>query len=44
MGYISVGNLAVSADLYEFVNQELLAGTSVLPTHFWQGFERLFIN
>lgn len=39
MGYISVGNLAVSADLYEFVNQELLAGTSVSTTHFWQGFD-----
>ena len=40
MGYISVGKLAVAADLYEFVNQELLAGLSLSPDDFWAGFDK----
>ena len=39
MGYISVGNLAVAADLHEFVNNQLLAGTSLSQDAFWAGFD-----
>ena len=40
MGYISVGKLAVASDLYEFVNQELLAGLSLSAEDFWAGFDK----
>ena len=40
MGYISVGKLAVAADLYEFVNQELLSGLSISADDFWAGFDK----
>ncbi|MGC6516920.1 MAG: malate synthase G [Candidatus Puniceispirillaceae bacterium] len=39
MGYIAVGNLAVAADLHEFVNNSLLAGTSLSADQFWSGFD-----
>ena len=39
MGYIAVGNLAVAADLHEFVNNSLLAGTSLSADQFWHGFD-----
>ena len=40
MGYISVGKLAVAADLYEFVNQELLSGLLISADDFWAGFDK----
>ena len=39
MGYMSVGNLSIHADLLEFVNDQLLAGTSISIQDFWQGFD-----
>ena len=39
MGYMSVGNLSIHADLLEFVNDQLLAGTSISSQDFWQGFD-----
>jgi len=39
MGYMSVGNLSIHADLLEFVNEQLLAGTSISSQDFWQGFD-----
>ena len=39
MGYISVGNLAIAADLHEFVNNQLLAGTNLSQDAFWAGFD-----
>ena len=40
MGYISVGKLAIAADLYEFVNQELLSGLTISSDDFWAGFDK----
>ena len=39
MGYMSVGNLSIHADLLEFVNDQLLAGTSISSQDFWLGFD-----
>ena len=39
MGYLSVGNLAIAADLHSFVTDELLAGTNLSPDAFWAGFD-----
>ena len=39
MGYMSVGNLSIHADLLEFVNDQLLASTSISSQDFWQGFD-----
>ena len=39
MGYISVGKLAIAADLHRFVEDKLLAGTGISATHFWAGFD-----
>ena len=39
MGYISVGNLAIAADLHAFVSDELLTGTSLSADQFWAGFD-----
>ena len=39
MGYISVGKLAIAADLHRFVEDKLLAGTGITATHFWAGFD-----
>ena len=39
MGYMSVGNLSIHADLLEFVNDQLLADTSISSQDFWQGFD-----
>lgn len=35
--YIIIGELSVSAPLYDFVNHNALPGTGVDGTHFWQG-------
>lgn len=39
MGYISVGQLSIAADLYDFVNQELLEGLPLSSDAFWAGFD-----
>ena len=39
MGYISVGNLAVAADLHHFVEEKLLSGTQLSADQFWSGFD-----
>lgn len=39
MGYLSIGNLSIAADLHRFVNEELLAGTSLSAEAFWAGFD-----
>ena len=39
MGYISVGNLAVHADMLTFVNETLLLESGVSADAFWSGFE-----
>ena len=39
MGYISVGKLAIAADLHRFVEDKLLAGTGISAAHFWAGFD-----
>ena len=38
MGYISTGNLSVTADLHHFVETELLSATSLSADQFWTGF------
>ena len=38
MGYLSLGNLSVSADLHRFVNEELLDGLAISADDFWAGF------
>ena len=39
MGYISVGNLAVHADMLTFVNETLLPGSGLTEAAFWSGLE-----
>ena len=39
MGYISVGRLSIAADLYDFVNQDLLEGLPLSSEAFWAGFD-----
>ena len=39
MGYISVGRLSIAADLYDFVNQDLLEGLPLSSDAFWAGFD-----
>ena len=39
MGYISVGNLAVHADMLTFVNETLLPDSGLSKEAFWSGFE-----
>ena len=38
--FIKCGNLTVNANLYNFVNDELLAGASIEANHFWNGFDK----
>ena len=38
--FIKCGNLTVNANLYNFVNDELLAGASIEADHFWNGFDK----
>ena len=33
-------NNLVSEDLYNFINKELLKGTSITSDYFWQGFKQ----
>ena len=38
--YIKINNLKISKDLLNFVNNELLKGTEILPENFWKGFDQ----
>ena len=38
-GRITLGSLSIDAELLNFVNDELLAGTKISPDRFWSGFE-----
>ena len=38
--FTNCGNLTVDTDLYNFVNDELLEGTSISADHFWAGFDK----
>ena len=38
--YISVNNLKVSSELYEFINEELLKDTNITPEKFWRGLDK----
>jgi malate synthase len=38
--FTNCGNLTVNTDLYNFVNDELLEGTSISADHFWTGFDK----
>ena len=40
--FTNCGNLTVNTDLYDFVNDELLEGTSISADHFWAGFDKSF--
>ena len=37
--YVSRGGLSIAAELSQFVNNELLAGTGITPDQFWDGFD-----
>ena len=37
--YVSRGDLSIAAELSQFVNDELLAGTGITPDQFWDGFD-----
>jgi malate synthase len=34
------GNLTIATVLYDLVNDEILAGTNITPTDFWNGFDQ----
>jgi len=38
--YTTINNLSVSDELLNFVNNELLKGTTILPEKFWLGFDK----
>ena len=38
---IQVGTLQIDQMLYNFINDEALPGTGVVPEAFWVGFERI---
>jgi malate synthase len=38
--YKKVNNLSVSSDLLNFINNELLKDTKILPEKFWLGFDK----
>ena len=38
--YTKINNLSVSNELLNFVNEELLKGTKILPEKFWSGFDK----
>ena len=39
--YTKINNLSVSNVLLEFVNNELLKDTEILPEKFWEGFDKI---
>ena len=39
--YSSVSGLQVSPDLLTFVNNEVLPGTGIQPSRFWDGFSKI---
>ena len=38
--YTKINNLSISNELLEFVNNELLKNTKILPQDFWIGFDK----
>ena len=38
--YTKINNLSISNKLLEFVDNELLKGTKILPKDFWLGFDK----
>ena len=38
--FTNCGSLTINTDLYNFVNDELLEGTSISADHFWAGFDK----
>ncbi|WP_295488350.1 malate synthase G [uncultured Pseudomonas sp.] len=40
-GYVQVGGLQVAKVLYDFVNDEALAGTGIVAEQFWSGAEKI---
>jgi malate synthase len=38
--YTKINNLSISSELLEFVNNELLNDTKILPENFWRGFDK----
>ncbi|HEY1932729.1 MAG TPA: malate synthase G [Acetobacteraceae bacterium] len=41
MHYIDVGGLRIARDLHDFVNNEAIPGTGIVPAAFWAGFGAL---
>ncbi|RSL34713.1 malate synthase G [Salibacterium salarium] len=39
--YVKIGNLQVDAQMYEFINQEVIPGTGLISNQFWQGFDEM---
>ena len=39
--YTKICNLSVSNELLNFINNELLKDTKILPQKFWEGFDRV---
>ncbi len=39
--FIKINNLSVAKILFDFVDKELLKGTSISTIHFWQGFDKV---
>ncbi|MDQ0300258.1 malate synthase [Salibacterium salarium] len=39
--YVKTGNLQVDAQMYEFINQEVIPGTGLNSSQFWQGFDEM---
>ena len=38
--YLNIGSLSVAENLYNFVNNELLPGTKISTSKFWDGFSK----
>tara|TARA_Y100000741_G_scaffold364881_1_gene357501 strand:- start:715 stop:2898 length:2184 start_codon:yes stop_codon:yes gene_type:complete len=38
--YISIGRLSIASKLFDFVNKELLPGTSITKGNFWRGLDK----
>ena len=39
--YLSISNLKISSDLFDFVNSEVIPGTFIDQENFWEGFSKL---
>ena len=38
--YISLGQMSIASELLDFVNNELLPGTSITKKRFWHGLDK----